>query len=202
MMHLTWLPLQAAPRVWRENYPCLRFLSFPCSWKEGGSWKIPQEASAARGLGCGWVLCLGFFSLIVLETVSSREGKLVLPLGGLQQSLFPFFPVVLCALGWCLWEQFCSGHGGRQQGQLEVNQAAGDNPRIPGELDCHHSLVWGALWMLVWKTGRWCFIPHGDPFGISWSSCPLESEEGESSLCFLSLNPDCASEWLCPVFSC
>lgn len=47
-----------------------------------------------------------FFALIVLETVSSREGKLVLPLGGLQQSLFPFFPVVLCALGWCLWEQF------------------------------------------------------------------------------------------------
>lgn len=149
-----------------------------------------------------------FFALIVLETVSSREGKLVLPLGGLQQSLFPFFPVSL--LCFVLWAGVygsssavsCSGHGGRQQGQLEVNQAAGDNPRIPGELDCHHSLVWGALWMLVWKTGRWCFIPHGDPFGISWSSCPLESEEGESSLCFLSLNPDCANEWLCPVFFC
>lgn len=54
--------------------------------------------------------CVGFlgffFALIVLETVSSREGKLVLPLRGLQQGLFPFFPVVLCALGWCLWEQF------------------------------------------------------------------------------------------------
>lgn len=36
-------------------------LSFLCSWKEGGSWKIPQEASAAHGLGCGWVLCFGFF---------------------------------------------------------------------------------------------------------------------------------------------